>query len=122
MLSECHVKSICDYLDLGVGNTSIEYNNTDCNTQTEVEAACILGVENKDNADELLIYPNPVDEYLHIEGLEQVNKIRIYNQLGQTVLRSVSGYMIDVSEIKPGLYIIEIITNTQTFKQQLIIN
>ena len=58
------------------------------------------------------IYPNPVDDFLKIEGEEDIKYIKIINMNGM-VIQSIKSpnKKIDVSFLKPNLYIIEIRTD-----------
>ncbi len=71
----------------------------------------------------LAIYPNPVDQVLHIQTKSEllVQKVKIYNQLGQ-IVKSVEDSLnsINVSELKSGLYFIELDTQTGKKTQKFI--
>ncbi len=60
----------------------------------------------------LQVYPNPVENQLHIvlnQGIE-LEQVNLYNNLGQLVKQS-KVLITDVSELNKGLYILEIATN-----------
>ncbi|GGD85447.1 T9SS type A sorting domain-containing protein [Planktosalinus lacus] len=55
------------------------------------------------------IYPNPASEVLYLKGtIQKIKAIAIYNLSGQKINTSMIDGEIDVSEIKTGLYFIEI--------------
>lgn len=59
-LSECSVKSICDYLISPNGIIEIHDNSTNCNSQEEVDSACAyLSNDFQTLITEFSIYPNP---------------------------------------------------------------
>lgn len=60
---------------------------------------------------DLKIFPNPVKDMLHIKGTEEIESLRIINMNGmviKTIINPINN--IDVSCIKPNLYIIEVRT------------
>lgn len=60
------------------------------------------------------IHPNPVKDKLYIKSIENVKTIEILNESGKIIknLSSVKNSMYyDVSDIKPGLYFIQLTTN-----------
>jgi len=62
----------------------------------------------------LKIYPNPFNDYLSLSSESKVNieKVTIYNALGQTVYTNTSNFEnIDVSQLKTGYYLIEIVSD-----------
>lgn len=66
----------------------------------------VLGITENTNA-VLKVYPNPTTSILQLEGLQTEN-IQIMDISGKVVLNAnVSGKSIDVSSLKPGLYIIK---------------
>ena len=54
------------------------------------------------------IYPNPVESVLHIETKSQIESVLIYNQIGQIVIKNKGQNKIDISKLKPNLYLVEI--------------
>jgi len=55
------------------------------------------------------IYPNPVSDILHVKGTIQNTKtVTIYSLSGQKINSNMAGGKIDVSEMRTGLYFIEI--------------
>lgn len=89
LLSECAINSICNYLSSPNGEIEIESNNTGCNSQEEVEEACLTG-ENTQTVkeSEISIYPNPFSTKATFSyTLQQPStvNITIFNHLGQEV-------------------------------------
>jgi hypothetical protein len=90
-LSECSVKSVCDFIGIPESNVIIEDNATGCNTLEEVEAGCEVGVNESlvlSPESLVMVYPNPVtaDAWFIIQQ-ERPGRVRIslYNNLGQFV-------------------------------------
>jgi len=69
------------------------------------------------------IYPNPTKDYLVIDvKTEEVKDITVYNHLSQRVFNTITfSGVLDVSRLRPGLYMLVVITNEKRFKQKLII-
>ncbi|MBC8321383.1 MAG: T9SS type A sorting domain-containing protein [Bacteroidetes bacterium] len=124
MLSTCEVKSICEFIALPNSNVYIDNNATGCNSIEEVEYACSVFVHETNKNKTLSIYPNPTDRELFIstqEGLLIIEVI-IYNNYGQIEYQSkITNNNIDISKLRTGIYIIEIVNNKFTSRQKLII-
>ncbi len=121
VLSICNVKSLCDCL-AGNCNADIYSNATGCNSKEEVEAACLVSIPDLNIKTELIIYPNPTTKYISIlfESKMTIDKVVIYNQLGQVVLNTTDRTNnIDISSIGEGLFIIEIYSNKLNIRKKL---
>lgn len=60
--------------------------------------------------DEILIYPNPTNGKLNIDG-ENIDEIFVYNQLGQIVAQYKELNVIDLSQFSSGIYNLKVIQN-----------
>lgn len=123
-LSECDVQSICNYLTGSTAAVTINDNLTGCNSRSEVESVCSLGVKETRPEPEFSIYPNPADQMLFITSRSgiMIQETVIWNQLGQVVVSQAgSNGMIDVSILPQGMYIIEIISEKSGIRKKLII-
>ncbi|MBU2555744.1 MAG: T9SS type A sorting domain-containing protein [Bacteroidetes bacterium] len=122
-LTTCDIQNICDYLSNPNG-VHVENNASGCNSQEEIEEACLVSVPNSTNNPQLTFYPNPAKDEIFIstETGYAMSEILLYNQLGQKVLRK-SGITreIDLTNFKPGLYILEFVTNELKIRRKLII-
>ena len=125
ILSTCAIQSICDYLVAPSGIIWIHDNDTGCNTQQEVEAACeSVSVEEINLADNISIYPNPANNNLTIscKNEAEIELVRIYNQIGQKVLEEkLSNNTINVSGLKQGLFVFEMATGELRIRKKLVI-
>lgn len=61
---------------------------------------------------ELLIYPNPVQDMLRIQGVDEEVTFKITNLSGKEVLFSKGKSQIDVSALKSGVYFLNILDHT----------
>ncbi len=126
-LSECDVQSICDYLASPNG-TVIIYGNGAlgwCNSPQEVWLACTAELPEIGKDQDLILYPNPAINELYIIGnnLMLINKVTIYNQLGQRILcEQHPDSRIDISSLQPGIYIVEFVVGDLTGREKLTIN
>jgi hypothetical protein len=123
-LSVCEVETICKYLTQGK-NYTIELNSTGCNDRDEILFACTTGEsELIGENQQIIISPNPTSDWLYFNSNSTDLKIDvvIYNMTGEKLL-SKSGITekINLSTLKPGIYIIEINSSLGKLKDKLII-
>ena len=123
LLSTCHIKSVCDYLVAHDG--FISNNASGCNSKEEIEDACeTIGIPEISYLPEFIIYPNPANQELFVSCMScgTIDKVTIYNQLGQEVLyEHLNTNSIDVSMLPSGLYTVMILSNTLNVRKKLII-
>ncbi len=70
------------------------------------------------------IYPNPVHNTLFISSHKGgvINEVNIYNQIGQRVIHEDQiTKTIDVSLLRKGMYVIELISNESKIREKLVI-
>ena len=79
-----------------------------------VDSSCVtyttLGLENN-IMNTFNIYPNPISDILNIQHYSDINKITIYNMLGQQVLTknvSATSTQIDMSALTNGTYLVKV--------------
>jgi len=63
---------------------------------------------------EMILFPNPVSDFLTIESEIKTGSIQVYNSVGKKVLLidAWNQTMIDVSNLSSGIYTIELLDNT----------
>lgn len=124
-LSNCDVKSICDYLVAPGGSIEIHDNAHGCNNKEEIEEACsAVGVSDQSLEPVISIYPNPAknDIYISTKNGVKIIYVNIYNQVGQKVLNEYKILSsIDISILDKGIYVIEVLTTESRIKEKLII-
>jgi hypothetical protein len=69
-----------------------------------------------------LIYPNPCHDHIHIVSELKPDRINMYNLNGQKILSTENTNSIDVSNINPGVYLIQIIYGDIHQTEKLIVN
>ncbi len=122
-LSECAIQSVCDYLDLADNVVSISNNASGCNNVSEVEQVCVaLSVGNLNTENQWSIYPNPSTSIVYISADQSIDHISIYNQIGKLIIQK-SGDVnsINVSNLSPGAYIIEVKIENLIMREKLIV-
>lgn len=123
-LSTCEVLSICNYLASPNGNIDIQNNATGCNSQEEVEKACLTSSGNISLENEITLFPNPGKGLLIISaptGLT-IEQVAIYNSSGQKIqLGKPVNNTVDISKLKPGMYFIEIQARKLTVRKKFVV-
>jgi hypothetical protein len=131
-LTECNIKSVCDYLKVPEGNIEIHDNATGCNSPEEVELACGVGVEEVVSCQlSVVSYPNPFSSQttfnIRLENSARVN-LTVFNNLGQVVATILDKgmdtgdyeVMWDAGAIAPGLYFYQLKTSNSSSSGKLV--
>ncbi len=74
------------------------------------------------NSEFVTIFPNPTNDFLMIDGIENSVNISIYNLLGAEVIAESYTDKIDVSELSKGVYIINISNGVSQTNRKFIKN
>lgn len=112
-LSSCDVQSICDYLVIPNGTISIGGNAPGCNSQTEVEAACLVTVEETTTGNGFTIIPNPAKDNITISYpvITDITALSIFNMSGEKVIERQlddNETQIDISVLPSGVYFVRL--------------
>ncbi len=125
LLSACGIQSLCNYLSNPNGYIEIDDNAPGCNSQEEVEESCPMGlIEKVIIGGVIQIFPNPAKKTISIESASQTKilEIKIFNQTGNlSIEENNPENKIDVSNLQPGLYFVEIKTEAGIVREKLII-
>jgi len=124
-LATCEVQSVCDFLAAPNGVIVINDNAPGCNSPEEVEAACDeVSIESIGFKDDYLLFPNPAGKAVTISGnnTTAIREILIYNQTGQKVqqVKPVNNTL-DISKLRPGMYIVELVTDKVKVRKKLMV-
>ncbi len=78
----------------------------------------------KENSENLNIYPNPTSGIVNFDVCEQIKEIKIYNYLGKIIRTEQKNIndQIDISNLKNGIYLIEIKTLNAIYSSKIILN
>lgn len=105
-LSECNTDWLCHYLRDTSNVAEISGNGLGCSSREEILAQCVF-TDTDDVAleDDLLVYPNPVSDRLHVAIDCPSCRYEIYDAAGRAVLHGVlSQTIITVKDLLPGTY------------------
>jgi hypothetical protein len=106
----------------------VNFNNNalGCNSPEEVEEACeSVDIFEYEKEAEIIIFPNPAADRITITSndISKLERVNIYNQLGQKVLTNHRiRDVIDVSILDQGIYIVELEFDEIKVRKKLIIN
>jgi hypothetical protein len=123
-LSTCHVESICNYLASPNGEILISGNASGCNSREEVEEMCmVVNDEYPKNENSFTFYPNPARNHIFLQNTASEHvEILIYNELGNILLQKFGIiHNVDISNLKSGFYIVELLTKESHYKHKLIV-
>jgi hypothetical protein len=125
LLTDCGIRSICDYLSAPNGTVEIHDNATGCNSQEEVEDTCLTDVPEQSvvsgQQSAVSVYPNPTHSTIEfrVSSIEfQWVSLKIYNAQGQEVAVVVDKKMTsgehtvqwDASALPAGIYCYRLLT------------
>ncbi|MFT6320068.1 MAG: hypothetical protein ACJAT4_000990 [Granulosicoccus sp.] len=109
-LSFCAVKSICDYLSMNIGPSTIGENLMGCNTADEILVLCMeepTSILNQQKST-IQISPNPVIDRLKIShDLSTVSEILVLNSNGKEIVHLWSDASeLNVAHLNAGMYVL----------------
>lgn len=123
-LSNCDIKSVCDYIYHPNGVVEISNNASGCSSVTEVLAICSTWVPHIEHNPQFSIFPNPAKKAISISSKDDlsIDQITIYNHFGQIILQKKGIHNnIDISTLDRGLYVIVITSKQLLIREKLII-
>jgi hypothetical protein len=96
---------------LNAANTRIAYNNGKFGAQLAWYLNCdgTVSIDDIDNAN-FAIYPNPVSDLLNIQSDDPIQKIEIYNTLGQLIKTERATSSVNVAHLSSGIYAVKVYT------------
>ncbi len=117
VLSQCEAESICEIIADTNVTKYINNNSEGCNNQEEILQACTVGLNNTNVfSNNISISPNPATDIIKIDNYSGLNilEINIYCLSGNLILnKDYNSKLLNISTLKPGIYIIEF--NTKDF-------
>lgn len=98
-----------------------DYNSSRSN-KYNTESDPNLSVETNDDSNAVGIRPNPTSDNLFIDNLQQKSNVKIISSVGKIVFDSQVSVQnkIDVSNLKTGVYIIQIKTNKEMIQKRFV--
>ena len=122
-LSDCDISSVCGRLLISTDSLLIENNNEGCNNLEELQEKCeSSSILDLGSSDEMILYPNPANQVISIllKNGKTIKEVNIYTLLGQKLLLERSHKnTLNVSSLKNGVYIIEIISDDSRYRTKL---
>ena len=117
-LSTCEVPLVCNHVQDG-GPASISGNAPGCNSVAEVEAACVVSIEETSGGEPVVIFsPNPAGDFLQIQidGNEKWD-ISLFDLQGRQMYRhSVSGSrIIEIEDWPAGVYALRAVSGGRAY-------
>jgi hypothetical protein len=74
-------------------------------------------------ANKFEVYPNPTSDYINIKSDENVDSIVLYNSIGQLLLeKKQNTKLLNVENLKSGLYILKIYSGSVSTIKKVILN
>jgi hypothetical protein len=118
-LSDCVVKSICDYLVSPNGYVLIYMNTTGCDSEEEAKAACVQGIDEPvvgGQRSAVGIYPSPSYSKITIEipGISSQFPFSIFDVSGQVLICgqvTEPQTLVDIASLAPGIYFVRVTTD-----------
>lgn len=116
-LAECSITFICDFLKINARRAIIDNNASQCASAFKVVEGCNLSVVlSVKDENPLMIFPNPANSSITIDGLHNVTSIRILNLYGQVVFEETVNeetLQINLNGFISGLHYIELLSNEE---------
>lgn len=106
-LSECATELICRKLEDPTFSLDVTLNSNGCNSKEEIREKCTSFSENELN-NVFEIYPQPVINELHLNGLKEPTDYKISNIEGKIIQHGQADDFIDVSNLSKGFYVLHL--------------
>ncbi|MEQ8909614.1 MAG: T9SS type A sorting domain-containing protein [Vicingaceae bacterium] len=100
------------------------YNCSKVDSLSQSHTFILNGLEDEFQNNQLLVYPNPVKDYLQIvspNGNQKSLEIRLFNTSGKLLHRFQAKEEINLSAFKNGIYFIEVFSNGRLLSRQKLI-
>ncbi len=114
-------------LEMGSYSATIQVNSNsvvDPIVNVPVNLAVIVGINEVGENNAIMTYPNPATDVLNIKANHTINNVKVINYVGQIVYNLDSNdefVKINTSELTPGMYILQINTESGMTTQQVVI-
>ncbi len=108
------LKYIHTNANMGVNYYRIKQVDFDGNTNYSNIANAVL------SRPSISIIPNPATNYLFISGIANIDKIEVYNQIGEKLLQLEDSNQIDINSLTPGIYLVQIQSRGNKYVQKIV--
>lgn len=126
-MTSCEVLSVCNYLASPGGTIFIENNASGCNSQQEVEDACVwVGIDEEKLAGSISVYPNPCTSGIKVEisySPQNMIHLSLLNTSGQEILYHQvcdSETELNLGNLPSGIYILKAWNDTAVVVQKIV--
>ncbi|WP_299055048.1 T9SS type A sorting domain-containing protein [uncultured Polaribacter sp.] len=77
---------------------------------------------NSNNLLNVKVYPNPANDYIFVNSVDEITNIEVYNLIGKKVANSYrETNRVDISKLSKGIYIVKVISNNLVGTRKVII-
>ena len=86
------------------------------NVYADPNAPCFVTSIYENSNDEIVVYPNPANDFITISGINSTARIDLFNNMGMLVLSSIAdsnNAIIETSGLAEGLYYLNIISENK---------
>lgn len=78
----------------------------------------ITGVSVNTFSSDFSVYPNPVKDVLYIQGIDNLRQVEVIGITGNVIKKLPGAALVDVSELKKGIYILKVQTDRAIFSSR----
>ncbi|AYZ12851.1 T9SS C-terminal target domain-containing protein [Chryseobacterium arthrosphaerae] len=71
-------------------------------------------------SEDLIIYPNPANDYVHLKSKSKISQVKIFDLTGREIMTKPESDRIDIDHLQSGTYIINVTTDHKTYNKKLI--
>jgi hypothetical protein len=82
----------------------------------------VLALNDFNMNSEIKLYPNPAKELVHIKGVDQISKVKIYSIMGVLQKTTYGKDYLDISDLSSGVYLFVIENSTSLITKRLVVN
>lgn len=112
----------------GIGQHTLTYsynthNSCTMNIEKVIEVTACSGIEDNDNKPDVVVYPNPANQYLTIATSRAGYSISVYNTSGSLLSNSIMNSTtttLDIENLVSGVYFIELSGNGHTTRKKFV--
>lgn len=124
-LTDCSVKSICDYLKILPNLVAISNNGLGCNSSAQILDSCTKGESvnsNPGQSRDIILYPNPTKGEVKIKANKIENaQVQVYDYTGRLVLSAVTqAQTINLAKLPAGFYLVKVVDNKRIYNKTII--
>lgn len=105
---------------VGTGNTVAHITSFDNYTLTATNTTVLATKEAAVEENNISVYPNPATDFITVQSKSQITKAEIFNAAGRSINAKLDRDKIDVRNLLPGVYILNIETKGEQFSKKFI--